>query len=415
MTMSSDTPHASHGKMNADILRAIDQTIDDLHDESIRIRRYLHANPEASEHEFETTKFVANQLREMTLTPKIYANDLGVTADIDLGGTSGQVVALRAELDCVGVDDEKVVDYRSTNEGLCHACGHDAHMTIVMTAAKAIQMHASALREHGMRCNIRPLFQPAEETAKGAESMVEQSAVRDASAIFAVHVDPFLEVGRLGMRVGPMTSSSQMFEARIRGRSGHTARPFEAVDPIPAATSLVGLFYQLGPRSKDPRYPLALTVAAMHAGTAYNAIPDTAIIGGTIRAMRQVDLDRVMERMRSVARGVSEATGTRVELDFQRFVPPTMNDGSLVELMARVGTDLLGPAAVQTIDVASIGAEDFAFFQQVVPGAIIRLGAAMPQPHERRGLHNSHFDIDEKALAIGAKVMARSAVLAAAQ
>ncbi|MCA9296178.1 MAG: amidohydrolase, partial [Phycisphaerales bacterium] len=180
------------------------------------------------------------------------------------------------------------------------------------------------------------------------------------------------------------------------------------------ATNLVSLFYALGPGSMDPRYPLALSVAAFHAGAAYNAIPDTAIIGGTIRTTRQADLDHVRDRMNKIARGVAEATDTRIELDFQHFVPPTNNDATLIDVISRAGLDVLGPGGVQWIDVASLGAEDFSFYQAVVPGAIVRLGAALPDPAERRALHNSRFDIDERALSIGAQLLVRSVLYAAA-
>ncbi|MCA9297290.1 MAG: amidohydrolase, partial [Phycisphaerales bacterium] len=270
--------------------------IDARREDAVRFRRMLHAQPETSGQEWSTTATVADRLRAIGLDPRVYSEDVGVTADLDLNGSSGAFIALRAELDCVGVDDEKEVDYRSMNRGLCHACGHDAHTTIVLEAMAALHEHRDALRKAGLRCNVRAVFQPAEESAKGAASMIEQGAVDTVAAIFAVHVDPFLEVGRIGVRTGPLTSSSQVFEARIYGRSGHTARPFEAIDPIPAATNLVSLFYELGPRSMDPRYPLALSVAAFHAGAAYNAIPDTAIVGGTIRTTRQADLDHVRDR-----------------------------------------------------------------------------------------------------------------------
>jgi len=382
-------------------------------DEAIRFRRHLHAHPEPSGEELRTTATVADALYTMGLEPHIRDGDIGVTADLIIDPGCDDVVALRAELDCVGVDDDKSVAYRSRSRGYCHACGHDAHTTIVLHALAALHEHREALHGLGVRSNIRAIFQPAEESARGADSMMRQGVLHDVRAIFAVHVDPFLEVGRIGVRYGPLTSSSQVFEACVFGRSGHTARPFEAVDPIPAATNLVAQFYELGPRSMDPRYPLALCVAAFHAGTAYNAIPETAVIGGTIRTTRQVDLDLVTKCMRAVARGVAESTGTRVDLDFKQYVPPTNNDATLIDLMASAARDVLGDDGVQWIDVPSLGAEDFAFYQTSVPGAIVRLGAAMPDVTQRRPLHNSRFDIDERSLHIGAAVLARTAILAA--
>jgi amidohydrolase len=414
MTVETDREgiHAIHPVID-ELWPAIVAGIDARHQNAVRFRRLLHAHPESSGQEWHTTATVAETLRTMGFEPRVCNDDIGVTTELDLHASGEQVIALRAELDCVGVDDEKDVDYRSVNRGLCHACGHDAHTTIVLEAMAALHEHRETLRRAGLRCNVRAVFQPAEESAKGAASMIEQGAVDNVAAIFAVHVDPFLEVGRIGVRTGPLTSSSQVFEARVYGRSGHTARPFEAIDPIPAATNLVSLFYELGPRSMDPRYPLALSVAAFHAGAAYNAIPDAAIIGGTIRTTRLVDLDHVRDRMNRIARGVAEATDTRIEMDYQHFVPPTNNDATLIDLISRAGRDVLGPGGVQWIDVASLGAEDFSFYQAVVPGAIVRLGAALPDPRDRRALHNSRFDIDERTLAVGAKLQVRSVLYAA--
>ncbi|MHC5114540.1 MAG: M20 metallopeptidase family protein [Planctomycetota bacterium] len=393
------------GPRSADLDELITRSVDSREERLIKLRRRMHATPEASGQEHETTHLVAETLRDNGFEPRVMADGVGVVADIDLGASSGTMIALRSELDCVEVNDDKQAYYASTHPGLCHACGHDAHSTILLAAAAALADHREQLPRHTFRHNLRLVFQPAEETATGARSMIQQGALDGVEAIIAVHVDPTLDVGKIGLRTGALTSASKSFRATVRGRSGHSARPYEAVDPIPAATSLVGLFYQLGPRSMDSRYPLALTVASIQGGSSFNAIPDQATIAGTLRAARLSDLEAVQKRMESVAKGVAESTSCEITLEFLNSAPATDNDPEVIQAFADVGVSVLGPEQVHWLDVPSLGGEDFAFYQELIPGAIIRLGAAMEDMRSRRPLHSSLFDIHEGALAVGAKVM----------
>ncbi len=408
-----DVP-AALAMLDAVAFAAIDESIDRRADELIAFRRALHREPEGSGQERKTTTTVADALRKAGIQPRIMNDGLGIVCDLDIGGTSGQLVALRSELDSVNVNDDKTVSYASRHAGHCHACGHDAHTTIVLAAITALHQQRESLRGLGLQHNIRAIFQPAEETADGARRMIEQGATKNVAAMLAVHVEPFIETGVIGLRVGPLTSACKSFEIDVRGRSGHSARPHQAIDPIPAAVSLTDLFYQLGPRSMDSRYPLSLTVASINAGHAFNAIPDHAIVRGTLRTSRLADLEAVEQRMWSVIRGVSQATGCEITMTFPQYAPPTNNDAGLITIMNAAASDLLGETGVKWIDVPSLGGEDFAFFQEVVPGAIVRLGAALPDPARRMPLHSSLFDIDEGCIPMGAKFLARSALLAAA-
>ena len=405
---------AAIAMLDAVAFTTADAAIDRREDELIAFRRALHREPEPSGGEKQTTAVVADMLRKAGLQPQIMADGVGVICDVDVGGTSGQFIALRAELDSVHVNDDKRLSYASTRKGQCHAVGHDAHSTIVLAVITELHRLRDSLRTIGLRHNFRAVFQPAEETADGAKSMIEQGATRHVAAMLAVHVEPFIETGVIGLRVGPLTSACKSFEIHVRGRSGHSARPHQALDPIPAAVSLTDLFYQLGPRSMDSRYPLSLTVASINAGHAFNAIPDHAIVRGTLRTSRLEDLEAVEKRMWNVIRGVELATGCEISMTFPQYAPPTNNDAGVIDIMSAAAKDLLGEGGVAWIDVPSLGGEDFAFFQEVVPGAIVRLGAAMPDPSQRKPLHSSLFDIDERAIAIGAKFLTRSALLAAA-
>jgi amidohydrolase len=360
----------------------------------------MHMTPEPSGQEIETSELVAETLVENGYAPRVMAGGTGVVADLDLGAPGGSFIAMRSELDCVFVNDDKQVAYASTVPGLCHACGHDAHTTITLAAAAVVAKAREQLADTGFRHNLRFIFQPAEEEATGARSMIKQGALRGVEAVVALHVDPFLDAGLLGLRHGPITSACKSFEVRVRGRSGHSARPYEAVDPIPAVTAVVDLMYQLCPRSMDGRYPLALNVSSIESGSSYNAIPDVAVIRGTVRAARLEDLDSVQRRMTSVVAGAAEATGCEIELDFVHACPATDNDPTLVDMLEEAVIDTIGPEAPVWLDVPSLGGEDFAFYQEVIPGAIVRLGAG-GDPKLRRPLHSSLFDIDERCLEIG--------------
>jgi amidohydrolase len=218
----------------------------------------------------------------------------------------------------------------------------------------------------------------------------------------------------VGVRTGALTSACKSFQVVVRGRSGHSARPYEAVDPIPAAVNIVSLLYQLAPRSIDARSPLVLTVASIDSPVSFNAIPDEAVIRGTLRTTRLEDTDTVQRRMEKVVRSVADATGCSAELEFVHSCPPTNNHPRLIELMAAVAGDMLGPDSVRWLGEPSLGAEDFGFYQELIPGAIVRLGAAMPDPRQRRPLHSSLFDIDEAALRCGARLLTCAGLRAAA-
>jgi amidohydrolase len=384
------------------------------HDRMIKLRRRLHATPESSGQEHETTRLVAETLRERGLEPQIMADGVGVLADLELGSPSGSLVALRSELDCVEVNDDKQVPYASTHPGRCHACGHDAHTTVLLAIASLLTEHQDAIRAHPFAHNLRFVFQPAEELATGARSMIKQGALNGVEAILAVHTDPFLETGRIGARAGALTSACKAFEVTVRGRSGHTARPYEAIDPIPAATTVVSLFYQLCPRSIDSRYPMAITVASIQSGVSINAIPDRALIAGTLRASRLVDLEAVQKRMGAVVKGVSESTGCDIELSFSGSCPATDNDPAIIRAIADAAEDIIGADCVDWLEVPSLGGEDFAFYQELIPGAMIRLGAALPDVRARRPLHSSLFDINEESLLVGTRVLGWAALRLAA-
>ncbi|MHC5023790.1 MAG: M20 metallopeptidase family protein [Planctomycetota bacterium] len=406
------SPAASAG-IEPPLWRALQRAVEARADRLVKFRRRLHATPEPSEQEIHTTALVASTLRDAGLEPRIGQNDVGVMVDLGVSTPDASCIALRSELDAVMVNDEKQVPYASTVPGLCHACGHDVHTSVNLAAALAFAEHADQLREAGLRHDLRFVFQPAEEAATGARMMIKQGAIDGVAAMIALHVDPFLDVGVIGLRPGALTSGCKSFHVAVRGRSGHTARPHEAIDPIPAATELTSLLYQLAPRSIDSRHPLALTVASIQAGSSYNGIPDEATLKGTLRTTRVEDMEIVQRRMEGVVAGVAQATGCEVVLEFVHHSPPTDNDPAVITTMTEAAIDVVGAGGAHSIELPSLGAEDFAFYQELIPGAMVRLGAGLEDGRARRPLHSSHFDINEAALGVGTRFMMRSALLLA--
>ncbi|MCZ6836990.1 MAG: amidohydrolase [Planctomycetota bacterium] len=414
-TNSQSIKNSSKPPLDEALFADLARHIDDHHEKLITLRRHLHATPDASGHEHETTAFIAATLTKLGCEPRIMQDGLGLLVDIDLGAPSGSFIALRSELDAVGVNDDKQTPYASSKPGLCHACGHDVHSTILMGVAGTITDSLDAIRQRNLKHNLRLIFQPSEETATGAQSMIMQGALDSVAAILCLHVDPFLEPGRIGVRHGPITASCNSFRVHIKGRGGHTARPFEAIDPIPAVTSLIDQFYMLCPRSVDARHPMVISVASIDTGSVFNAIPDEAVIQGTLRTLRTKDASDVQQRMLAIAQGVALATGCDVDVQFEHACPPTNNDVRLTDFVTSHCKRAFSDSFVEWIELPSMGGEDFAFYQEQVPGLMVRLGAALPDQKRRRPLHSSHFDIDESALTAGTKYLVHAALWCAEQ
>ena len=407
--MSSITPQGTE----ADWWTALKASVKDREKEMVAFRRDLHAHPEASGEEVRTTNRVASILRRASLVPRIMEDGRGLVVDLDLSRETDNCIAVRADLDCVLIPDAKDVPWRSTIPGHCHACGHDAHASMALFALLALHEHVELIRPLEPRANLRFIFQPAEETSKGAQGMIAQHALDGVQSIIALHVDPYLEAGHIGLRTGPLTANCLSFKITVTGQGGHSARPYQSVDPIPATVNIVSLMYQLAPRSMDSRYPLALTVTSIHAGQAFNAIPERAEIWGTLRTSREEDQHRVKAQLQDVLRGIATTTGCSVNIEYPHSSPATNNDHEVVELLWAAAEETVGRDRVTLIEMPSLGGEDFAYYQQVVPGAMARLGTAFQDPNARFPLHAPEFDINESALVTGVRFLCRASIRAA--
>jgi len=378
----------------------------------IEFRRDLHTNPEPAGEEHRTTALIVDRMKEAGLTPEFNQTSTGLFVDLDVAGSDAPRFAIRADMDCVVVPDEKDVPWRSQRDGCCHACGHDAHTTMAAYAAEAMAGQLDALRSLSPRRNVRFIFQPAEEAATGAIDMIDRGAIDQVDEIVALHCEPFLDTGRVGLRSGPITAHLLSFRVTLHGRGGHSARPHEAVDPVPAAVNLVSLLYQLGPRSVDSRRAHCVTVTSIRAGDAINAIPDSAEVCGTIRAARLSEAETLKAMVMQCVDATCTATGCTHEVEFPHQAPATDNHPAVVELMAEAACDVVGSDGVLRLDLPSLGGEDFAIYQQRVPGAMVRLGTGHGPMAERPALHSGLFDIEESAMLVGSRLLTRAALRA---
>jgi amidohydrolase len=370
------------------------------------VRRHLHAHPEPSREEYQTTQYLARQLIEEGLSVQIAPTGRGLIVEPEGQGDRPRV-AIRADVDALRIQDAKSAPYRSSRDGIMHACGHDAHATMVLGATLALWHHRKVLPESAV---WRAIFQPAEEVSEGAFEMIAAGALDSVRAIVALHVDPDLLVGRVAYRTGVLTASCQELHVMIKGRGGHAARPHLSIDPIGVAVQFVQSIYQFVPRSVDSRDPIVVTFGCIQGGTSANIIPEQVELKGTIRTLSHRAANLVEERVRHIARGLSEASRATIEVTCRSGTDAVDNDPHLTPICVRGACEVVGPENVQEILLPSMGGEDFSGYLKHVPGCLLRLGVAPPD-HPRHFLHSSHFDIDERALTIGAKVLAHCVVL----
>jgi amidohydrolase len=390
----------------ADWRTAIDGWLDARRGELRDIRRHLHAHPEPSREEYQTTRFLAETLDASSVPRQVAPTGRGLTAG-PTGSNSSPVVAIRADIDGLRIQDAKSVAYRSRRDGVMHACGHDAHATMALGASLALWHCREALPREVC---WRAIFQPSEEVGEGAFEMIAAGAMDRVRAVVALHVDPDNVAGRVAFRQGVLTAFCQEVDVEIQGLGGHAARPHQSVDPIGVASLLITSVYQFVPRSVDSRDPLVVTFGSIQGGTSANIIPEHVTLKGTIRTLSEAAAARVGERIRQIASGLSEASGATIRVTFRRGTDAVVNDPDVTRTCVRAAGDVVGQANLDEIPLPSMGGEDFSGYLKHAPGCLLRLGVASSEP-PRPFLHSPHFDIDEQALAIGAKVLAHSVVL----
>lgn len=365
-------------------------------------RRHLHAHPELGYAEFETTSFLEERLRHHGLAPRRLSTGTGLTVDVGTGG--GPVVVLRADIDALPLKDLKDVPYASTREGLAHACGHDVHTTVVLGVAVALATL------DGLPGTVRCVFQPAEETVPGGATEVVASGVLDgASRAFALHCDPSIPAGSIGLRTGAITAACDRMDVTLTGPGGHTARPQLTVDLVDALGRLITDVPGLLSRQIDPRAGMSLVWGAVNAGVAANAIPQRGTLRGTVRVLDREAWKDAEQLLRSLVTRVAASTGAEVDVDYIRGVPPVVNDPRAVALLRSAALGTVGPENL-VLSPQSMGGEDFGWFADVMPIALARLGThGGGAPLD---LHRGTFDVDERSIGVGVRLLARTALLA---
>jgi amidohydrolase len=387
---------------------AIDRHIDTIADDLRQVRRHLHAHPEPSREEFRTTLYLSHRLEEAGIPYRLIPTGRGIVAGPQ--PTAGvRTVGLRADMDALRIQDEKDVEYRSTRPGLMHACGHDAHSTMALGAALAL---ARCRDELPWPVDWRVIFQPAEEVGEGAAEMVAAGAAEGLAAIVALHVAPELPVGRVALRMGVMTAFCQEIDVVVRGAGGHGARPHLSRDPIAASAHLLTTIYQSIPRSFDAREPVVVSFGMIAGGNNANVIPDRVTVRGTLRTLSRATAARVRERVELIAQGVGVATQTEIEVTFGQATEAVVNDPDVSAVCVRAAGEVVGGGHIEEIPLPSMGGEDFSGYLDHVHGCMLRLGVSGTDGGWP-SLHTSRFDIDENALPLGAKILARCAVLLA--
>ncbi len=385
--------------------RSLHRGVDALTDELIEFRRDLHAHPELAFAESRTTERVADRLAQDGIAVQVLPKS-GLIAQV--GQQGGPVVALRADLDALPVEDRTTDPWRSTNPGVAHACGHDVHTTALLGAGLALQrLH----RETPFQGGVRLLFQPAEEVMPGgALEVIAAGALDDVTHAFGLHCDPSLDVGHVGLRVGPITGAADSVHVRLTGGGGHTSRPHLTEDLTFALGTLITQLPATLSRRLDPRAGASMVWGVVRAGSATNVIPSSGEASGTVRMLDQVAWADAECLVRRLIEQIVTPYGVRAEVDYVRGVPPVCNDPASTALLADAVERVLGEDGIVTT-TQSLGGEDFGWYLETVKGAMGRLGTRTPGG-PTFDLHQGDLRVDERSVAVGAKVLGHAAVKA---
>ena len=389
----------------SDHLRAeIDELVPDL----IAVRRDLHEHPELAFEEVRTAHIVAQRLRALGLEVQTGVAKTGVVALLRGEGTNAQTktLALRADMDALPIQELNTVDYRSQLDGKMHACGHDGHTAIALAVADILSK-----RRHQLKGNVKFLFQPAEEKIGGAHVMVEEGAMHDVDSIIGLHLFSTFPLGHVGVRQGPVFASADMLELTIHGRGGHAAMPQDAVDPIVIAAQIITALQNLISRETSPFSPAVITIAQMHAGTAFNIIPETAELRGTMRAFSPEHRAYLTRRVQEVASGIAGAMGGSCTVEVHSGCPPCINDPAMAELVKRAAIATVGESRVDTSEtVLTAGSDDMSYFLQSAPGCYFLVGTRNEAKGANYAHHHPRFNIDEDMLPVAVEVLTRAAL-----
>lgn len=372
----------------------------------IGMRRHLHQHPELSYQEFETSKYVRSQLRSFGIETKEIATT-GLLAEIKGRNPEKKTVALRADMDALPIHEANNVEYRSQNPGIMHACGHDVHTSSLLGTAKILKELSSEFEG-----TVRFLFQPGEEKNPGGASyMIKEGALENPRpvSILGQHVFPLLPVGKIGFREGMYMASADEIYLKVIGKGGHGAAPELAIDPVVIASHIIIALQQIISRNASPKQPTVLTFGRIIGEGATNIIPNEVNIAGTFRAMNEVWREEGLIKIKKMAESIAEGMGGRCEVEISRGYPFLQNNPEVTRRIRRAAEEYVGRENIEDIDI-SLGAEDFAYYSQIVPSSFYRLGTNNKEKGITSNIHTPTFNIDEEALKISSGLMAWMAV-----
>ena len=374
----------------------IREEIKNIKDEIYAIRRHFHRYPELSFKEFNTAETISQHLNNLGISHKKGVGKTGIVGEINFG--PGPTIALRADMDALPIQEENNLDYKSLNDGVMHACGHDGHMAILLGAANALSKNSKLKKG-----TVRFIFQPAEEGLGGAKYMIEDGCLDKVDEIYGLHLWNYQLYGEVGIKDGPVMASADLFDIEVSGKGGHGATPQGTVDAIVVSCNLVTMLQTIVSRNTNPLESTVLSIGKIKGGHNFNIISDKVHMSGTTRAYTEENRTMIKQRMKEVIEGVSKSFGADIKLNYKDGYPPTVNHSSQVEKVLEAASSVVASGAKNPY--LSMGGEDFSYYLQNKPGCFFFVGSA---PNENEILstphHCSHFNIDERALLIGASV-----------
>lgn len=375
----------------------------EIKEQTVANRRHLHAHPELSYQEFETSKYVIDQLKSFGLNPTTGIAETGISALIEGKNPGKKTVALRADMDALPIIEANDVPYRSQNHGVMHACGHDVHTSSLLATANILQQVKDQFEG-----TIKLIFQPGEEKLPGGASlMIKEGVLKNPTphSIIGQHVMPFIPVGKVGFRKGMYMASADEIYITVIGKGGHAAMPERFVDPVLMASHLIVALQQVVSRTANPRIPSVLSFGKIIAEGATNVIPNEVRIEGTFRTMNEPWRAAAHEKIKAIAEGVVAAMGGRCDIEIRKGYPFLTNEPELTQRAIDAAKDYLGEENVEELDIW-LAAEDFAYYSQEVDACFYRLGTRNEEKGIISGVHTPTFDIDEDALGMGPGLMA---------
>ena len=368
-----------------------------LKESIISTRRDIHQHPELAFDEHRTAELVANRLQSLGIEVQTGVGKTGVVGILK-GNGSGKTIALRADMDALPMQEINDIPYKSQNDGVMHACGHDGHTAMLLGAAEALSQKTDTLNG-----TVKFLFQPAEEGQGGARYMIEDGALDGVDEVYGIHLWNYQEYGTVGVKPGPILAAADLFEITVHGKGGHGAAPQGTKDAVVIASHLVQTLQTIVSRNTNPIESTVVTIGQINGGYNFNIIADTVTMKGTSRAYTEENRQLIKTRMAEIIKGTEQIFDCTIDFDYEDGYPPTVNHPEESEKLLTAARQIVGDGA--GAPYLSMGGEDFSYFLQKVPGCFFLVGSA-PQDHELLSVphHCSHFDIDERALLVGSSV-----------